>query len=58
VDGLAIQARDGASRKALRFAARCAMAAWDAVIAEAASRISCEATPNLLATITAESHRR
>jgi AcrR family transcriptional regulator len=32
VDGLALQARDGASRKALRFAVRCAMAAWDAVV--------------------------
>jgi len=29
VDGLAIQARDGAPRKALRFAVECAMAAWD-----------------------------
>ena len=58
VDGLAIQARDGASRKALRFAVRCAMAAWDAVVAEAAPEISCEATPDLLATITAGSHRR
>jgi len=37
VDGLAIQARDGASRKALRFAVRCAMAAWDTVVAEAGS---------------------
>ena len=32
VDGLAIQARDGVSRKALKFAVRCAMAAWDPVI--------------------------
>lgn len=32
VDGLAIQARDGASRKALRFAVRCALAAWDEMI--------------------------
>lgn len=32
VDGLAIQARDGASRKALCFAVRCAMAAWDEMI--------------------------
>jgi hypothetical protein len=32
VDGLATQARDGASRKALKFAVRCAMAAWDPVI--------------------------
>jgi len=37
VDGLAIQARDGASRKALKFAVRCAMAAWDTVVAEAGS---------------------
>jgi AcrR family transcriptional regulator len=29
IDGLSIEARDGASRKALDFAARCAMAAWD-----------------------------
>lgn len=34
VDGLAIQARDGASRKALQFAARCAMAAWDQMAAQ------------------------
>jgi AcrR family transcriptional regulator len=32
IDGLAIQARDGVSRKALSFAVRCAMAAWDPVI--------------------------
>jgi len=32
VDGLAIQARDGASRKALKFAVRCAMATWDRMI--------------------------
>ena len=32
VDGLAIQARDGASRKMLEAAARCGMAAWDSVI--------------------------
>ena len=32
VDGLAIQARDGASRKALKFAVRCAMAAWDRMV--------------------------
>lgn len=32
IDGLAIQARDGVSRKALNFAVRCAMAAWDPVI--------------------------
>ena len=37
VDGLAIQARDGASGKALKFAVRCAMAAWDTVVAEAGS---------------------
>ena len=29
IDGLAIQARDGASRKALDFAAHCAMQVWD-----------------------------
>lgn len=29
MDGLAVQARDGASRKTLQVAARCAMAAWD-----------------------------
>ena len=38
VDGLAIQARDGASRKALMFAVGCAMAAWDAVVAGAGRR--------------------
>jgi AcrR family transcriptional regulator len=32
VDGLAIQAQDGVSRKALKFAVRCAMAAWDPMI--------------------------
>jgi AcrR family transcriptional regulator len=32
IDGLAIQARDGVSRKALNFAVRCAMAAWDPVM--------------------------
>jgi hypothetical protein len=32
VDGLVIQARDGASRQALQFAVRCAMAAWDTVV--------------------------
>ena len=31
LDGLAIQARDGASRQALHFAVRRAMVAWDAV---------------------------
>lgn len=36
VDGLAIQARDGASRKILQFAARCAMASWEALVVEAA----------------------
>jgi len=35
VDGLAIQARDGASRKDLKFAVRCAMAAWGSVVASA-----------------------
>ncbi len=29
IDGLAIQARDGATRKTLQFAVQCAMAAWD-----------------------------
>lgn len=29
IDGLAIHARDGASRKELQFAVTCAMAAWD-----------------------------
>jgi hypothetical protein len=29
IDGLAIQSRDGATRKTLKFAAGCAMAAWD-----------------------------
>jgi AcrR family transcriptional regulator len=37
IDGLAIQARDGASPKALKFAVRCAMAAWDAVVRQAGS---------------------
>ncbi len=32
MDGLAIQARDGASPKTLRFAANCAMSAWDAML--------------------------
>jgi AcrR family transcriptional regulator len=32
IDGLAIQARDGVSRKALNFAVHCAMAAWIPVI--------------------------
>ena len=44
VDGLAIQARDGASRKALRFAVRCAMAAWDTVVAGSGSIRSNRAT--------------
>jgi AcrR family transcriptional regulator len=35
VDGLAIQARDGASRAALKFAAHGAMAAWDTLVAKA-----------------------
>jgi AcrR family transcriptional regulator len=35
IDGLAIQARDGVSRKALEFAVHCAMTAWDSAIAEA-----------------------
>ena len=32
IDGLAIQARDGVSQKALRFSVNCAMAAWQPVI--------------------------
>ena len=32
VDGLAVRARDGASRKALADIVRCAMAAWDTVV--------------------------
>jgi AcrR family transcriptional regulator len=32
IDGLAIQARDGVPQKALNFAVRCAMAAWDPVV--------------------------
>jgi AcrR family transcriptional regulator len=32
IDGLAIQARDGVSRKALKFAVRCAMASWDTMV--------------------------
>lgn len=35
VDGLAIQARDGAPRRALDYAVRCAMAAWDTAVMEA-----------------------
>jgi hypothetical protein len=31
-DGMAIRARDGASRKALRDIVKCAMAAWDTVV--------------------------
>jgi hypothetical protein len=34
LDGLSIQARDGASRKALKAAVGCAMAAWDKLVAE------------------------
>jgi len=34
VDGLALQARDGAPRKALVFAVRCAMASWDAMLVQ------------------------
>jgi hypothetical protein len=37
VDGLAIQASDGAPRKALNFAVDCAMAAWDKVAADDSS---------------------
>jgi AcrR family transcriptional regulator len=35
IDGLAIQARDGISRKALKFAVRCAMASWDTMVCAA-----------------------
>jgi AcrR family transcriptional regulator len=35
VDGLAIQARDGASRKTLNYAVHCAIASWERMIAEA-----------------------
>jgi AcrR family transcriptional regulator len=34
LDGLAIQARDGASRKTLKATVGCAMAAWDKLVAE------------------------
>lgn len=34
IDGLALQARGGASRKSLNFAASCALAAWDAIITQ------------------------
>lgn len=40
VDGLAIQARDGAPRKMLDAAARCGMAAWDSVISASTTRKS------------------
>jgi AcrR family transcriptional regulator len=33
VDGIALQARDGATRNALRATVRCAMAAWDGIVA-------------------------
>jgi hypothetical protein len=32
MDGLSIQARDGASRKALKAVVGCAMAAWDKLV--------------------------
>lgn len=32
IDGLAIQARDGASRETLKFSIRCAMDAWDSIL--------------------------
>jgi AcrR family transcriptional regulator len=35
MDGLAIQARDGAPRSALNLTVRCAMASWDTAVAEA-----------------------
>ena len=34
VDGLSIQARDGASRKSLRATVDCAMAAWDPLVSQ------------------------
>ena len=34
LDGLSTQARDGASRKALKATVYCAMAAWDKLVAE------------------------
>ena len=34
VDGMAIEARDGASGKVLRLTVRCSMAAWDSLVAE------------------------
>jgi hypothetical protein len=38
LDGIALQARDGASRKSLIATARSAMAAWDALVGAAAGR--------------------
>lgn len=35
IDGLAIQARDNASRRTLKFGVECAMSAWDQMVAEA-----------------------
>jgi len=35
VNGLSLQARDGASRKALRSSVECTMAAWDKIVSEA-----------------------
>lgn len=32
IDGLALQAREGATRKALESTVRCAMRAWDGVV--------------------------
>ena len=37
IDGLAIQARDGVSRKALNFAVRCAIVAWDPMVSAVSS---------------------
>jgi AcrR family transcriptional regulator len=37
LDGLSIQARDGAARKALRTTVDCAMAAWDPLVTERSS---------------------
>ncbi len=46
MDGLSVQARNGASRKALRTAVECAMAAWDPLVSQR--------TPAKLATTSSE----
>ena len=38
VDGMAIRARDGTSRKTLKSIADCAMAAWDPLVCGAGAR--------------------